>query len=166
MSTKGTDGGRDERVHLKGRADDDMLRYAPKHVTKQEFGRLLYQAMLAKGWTQSELARQADISRDKVSTYIRGKTMPTVRNAQKLADVLGVTREALLPNSMEMAVEQDDPDLEIKRSPGMPSHLTWLRVNRAVSLDTALKIAELIQNDNPVDPGRSGGAPALLSRQG
>src|SRR3546814_10206285 len=48
----------------------------PRHLTKQEFGRRLYQLMLAKNWSQADLARRAELGRDSISTYINGKTFP------------------------------------------------------------------------------------------
>lgn len=163
MSSRGNDNGRDDRTLFKGRMSDAMLRFAPSTVAKQEFGRRLYQAMLVKGWTQSELARKADISRDKVSTYIRGITAPTDQNLMKLADVLNVDPKELLPAAAERAAMTGEPDFEMKRNPGMASHLIWLRINRAVSMKTALKIAELIENDDTTDPSRGGGAASLLA---
>src|SRR3546814_4094336 len=44
----------------------------PRHLTKQEFGRRLYQLMLAKNWSQADLARRAELGRDSISTYING----------------------------------------------------------------------------------------------
>lgn len=118
----------------------------PKHLRKQDFGRRLYQHMIAKGWRQSELARQADIKRDSVSTYIRGKTLPTPLNLRKLAKALGVTDEDLLPNYMESAIDEDMPAFEMRVSPGAPTK-AWVRVNRMVSTSTAVKLAELLEED-------------------
>ena len=54
-----------------------------------------------------------------------------------MAAVLGVTPEELLPD--------ENPAFEMKvRSSG----LAWVRVNRQVSLRTALKIAEIVEGDS------------------
>lgn len=118
----------------------------PKHLTKQQFGRRLYQLMLTRGWNQSELARQAGLPRDSVSTYIRGVALPTPKSLQALSVALGMSPAEILPNAVEAAVDEDHPSFEIKVSPSAPN-TAWLRVNRLVSLSTATKIAELIEAD-------------------
>ena len=119
----------------------------PKHLTKQEFGRRLYRMMSAKGWNQSELARRAEVTRDAVSTYIRGASLPEPKNAQKLADALGVTVEQLLPNQAEMSIDRDPPAIEMKVSALNPA-VCWLRINRLVETENALQIMTLLRNDN------------------
>ncbi len=123
---------------------------APKHMTKQEFGKRLYKLMLSKGWTQSELARRAgNMPRDSVSVYIRGKSLPTPLNLQKLAKALGVKEEELLPNHIEGVIDSDHPAFEMRQSPNTPG-VCWLRVNRLVSMKTALAVADLLTNDDAV----------------
>lgn len=137
------------RTHIPQDAQGDPG-LAPKHLTKQQFGKRLYRLMLAKGWHQSELARQADMPRDSVSVYIRGKSLPTPQSLKRLADALGVKEEELLPNHVESAIDEDNPSFEMKVSPNAPN-LAWIRVNRLVTLPTAVKIAEILQADNAVD---------------
>jgi transcriptional regulator with XRE-family HTH domain len=139
--------------------------FRPKHLTKQEFGRRLYTLMNSKGWHQSELARRANLNRDAISTYIRGKTLPTPANAKALADALGVDKEELLPNHIESAIDDDTPAFEMKVSTNAPN-MAWLRVNRLVSTATAVKIAELLQNDDALNRSRSGGPAAMQQDEG
>jgi transcriptional regulator with XRE-family HTH domain len=155
--------GRKVRTHIVN--DDNMPPLTPKHLTRQEFGNRLYKLMLRKGWTQSELARRADMPRDSVSTYIRGRTMPTPTNVQKLAAALGVAPEQILPNLIESAIEDDIPDFEFKASPHDPSRV-WLRINRLVNMKTALQIATLLEGDNALDAERSSRAPTVFGGQG
>lgn len=119
---------------------------APKHLTKQEFGRRLYRLMIKHGWNQSELARQAGLPRDSVSTYIRGRTLPTPKSLQALANALGMTPGDLLPNALETAIDEDNPSLEVRVSVSAPDK-AWLRVNRLVSFQTAARVMELINSD-------------------
>jgi transcriptional regulator with XRE-family HTH domain len=131
---------------------------APKQLTKEQFGQRVYNLMVKKGWTQSELARQADMPRDSISLYVRGRTFPQPHNLQKLADALDVDPEQLLPNYAEMAIQMDSPVIDIKVSSQNPK-IAWLRVNRLVTTRTALSIAELLNNDEDVaDATRSGDA--------
>lgn len=134
------------RTHLTtDTAADTSL--TPKHLTKQEFGKRLHKMMLARGWHQSELARRADLPRDSISVYVRGRSLPTPTSLKSLAGALGVSAEELLPNQMEGAIDEDTPSLEIRVSTNS-SDVAWIRLNRAVSVRTALKIAELLENDN------------------
>lgn len=138
---------RDSRFHLgTGVLDKDDL--IPKHLSKLEFARRLNQLMLDKGWNQSELARQADIGRDAVSTYIRGRSFPEPKNLKALADALGISSMDLLPNSAEKAVDRDEPALEIKEAAGHPGWM-WLRINRRVTQKQALQIMQLLSQDEP-----------------
>ena len=142
------------RTHLVGDSTTASA-LAPKHMTKQQFARRLYQLMLAKGWNQSELGRQADLPRDAISVYVRGKSLPTPQNLKSLADALGDTEAELLPNHIESAIDEDAPDFELRASPGA-SNVAWLRVNRLVTFTTGLKIAELLEADRAVDGSRGG----------
>ena len=135
---------RNSRFHIDSMPETSL---APKHLTKQEFGRRLYQLMLARGWNQSELARQVDLPRDSVSTYIRGRTLPTPKSLQAMADALGVTPADILPNSIESAVDEDMPSIEMRVSTSAPS-MAWLRINRLVSLSTAAKVIEMIEGES------------------
>ncbi|MFY7925556.1 MAG: helix-turn-helix domain-containing protein [Aquidulcibacter sp.] len=134
------------RTHIPTDAPRDPA-LAPKHLTKQEFGKRLYKLMLSRGWHQSELARQSGLPRDSISVYVRGKSLPTPTSVAALSRALGVGAEELLPNHLEGAIDEDQPSLEIRVSTNS-SDVAWIRLNRAVSVKTALKIAELLENDN------------------
>lgn len=134
---------RKARSHLTDGADRD---YAPRHLTKQEFGRRLYKRMVEKGWKQSELARAAGLPRDSISTYIRGRVLPTDHSLRKLASALGCEPIDLLPNHVESAIDEDMPAVEMRVSPGAPDK-AWLRVNQLVSFETAADVIALIRKD-------------------
>ncbi|WP_277018961.1 MULTISPECIES: helix-turn-helix transcriptional regulator [Paracoccus] len=119
----------------------------PKHLTKQEFGRRVYRLMTERGWHQSELARQAQLTRDAVSTYVNGRSLPDPRNAQKLADAFGMTVEQLLPNLVEQSIDRDPPAMELKVSALNPN-VAWLRLNRLVETENAMKIMSILREDN------------------
>lgn len=133
------------RTHIRDAATENSL--SPKHLTKQEFGRRLYNLMLKKGWHQSELARRADLPRDSISVYVRGRSLPTPQSLKALADALGVSPDELLPNHVESAIDADNPAFEMKVSPNAPD-VAWMRVNRLVTVKTALKIMELLESDD------------------
>ncbi len=148
------------RTHLTTEVGDSPLPLGlrPKHLTKQEFGRRLYKLMIAKGWNQSDLARHAtsyakkhagcgEVSRDNVSTYIRGTSLPLPDKLKSLAGCLDTTPEELLPNYVESAIDDDQPAFEMKVSTANPG-LAWLRVNRLVRTATATAVAQLLEKDD------------------
>lgn len=131
------------RTHITDASSGTRIDLAPKHLTKHAFAKRLYGLMVSKGWNQSELARQAGLPRDSISTYIRAKVMPTAQSVRGLAKALGVTPEELMPNHVESAIEEDTPSLEMRVSVNAPGK-AWLRVNRLVPLSTAAKVIALI----------------------
>lgn len=145
---------RRSRTHLTG---DEHLpqQLVPKHLTKQEFGKRLYRLMLGKGWNQSELGRQSGLPRDSISTYVRGQSLPTPQNLKALSEALGVAQEELLPNHVESAIDEDNPSFEMKTSTSAPN-MAWVRVNRLVTMQTAIRIADLLENDRVLDRSGSG----------
>lgn len=118
----------------------------PRQMAKQEFGNRLYQLILARGWTQSELARQAGLPRDRVSAYVRGAALPTASNLNALARAFGMEPEALLPHYAQSHFIDEDPDFEMTASTSSPGK-ALLRINRIVSFETAVKIASLLNED-------------------
>lgn len=60
------------------------------------------QALMAeKGLTQTELARQIDIPRTTLTFILNGRVNPTILEAKKIAEFLGVALEEIFPSSNE-----------------------------------------------------------------
>ena len=140
---------RRDRTHLGGDSMEGGA-LAPKHLTKQEFGRRVYNLMLKKGWRQADLARASALPPDSISSYIRGLKVPTALSLQKLAQALDIPAHELLPNQVEHAINEDFPSLEMRVSTSDPSR-AWLRVNRWVSTSAAAKIVEILNDDHLAD---------------
>ncbi len=115
---------------------------AMTHLTKEQFGRKLYELMSSRGWNQSDLARRAGMNRDNISQYVRGRTYPTPKFLAKLAKVFEMAPESLLPNYYEDAVERSAPAFEYREIPGDPKHC-WIRINKRVLKKNATKIIDL-----------------------
>ncbi len=49
-----------------------------------------------KGWSQSELAKQIDASREAIGKYERNEAVPSVETAKNIADVFDVTLDYLV----------------------------------------------------------------------
>jgi transcriptional regulator with XRE-family HTH domain len=93
-------------------------------MARVEFGKRLQRVMMAKGLSQSELARLAEMhlgkhfGRDSVSQYIRGETLPNPQRLGALSKALGVEPEELLPSRGVRGVpslsEMMRPGLEVR----------------------------------------------------
>ena len=120
-------------------------RGASKGAIRREFAKRLQDAIHAKGWNQSELARRANdageerVARDDISTYIRGKSMPGALKARAIAKALGMELNELIPSAS--SVDRDNPEFEIRQA--SEGHV-WLRVNKRVTWDQAQRVGEII----------------------
>lgn len=123
---------------------------APPEAVRAEFAKRLQTAMVAKGWTQSELARRAALhmpdkkfGRDNVSNYIRGTTMPGPANLNALAKVLGMAAKELVPSrGLPSVDDRMPPPLDVKE---LSDGRAWLRVNQAVDWNTAMQVVALLK---------------------
>lgn len=125
----------------------------PRELSRQEFGRRLHKLLIEKGWTQSDLARQAGVGRDAISKYVNAVAFPTPLQAEKIAKALGVSREELLPNLLMNALDKENPAIELRQAAGHPNK-AWLRINRSVSFATGAKIIALINEEDEREAGQ------------
>ncbi len=130
---------------LPGHYDPDIS--VPRHLSKQEFKRRLSELLLAEGWSQSDLARRADIGRDAVSTYVRGRSLPTPTNLKKMADAFGVAPHDMLPNVVEETLDHDQPAFEVRQAAGHPDKV-WVRVNRMMTFSQAMAIGKILDDSD------------------
>lgn len=140
---------RKDRTHLvaEDQEPQERVSFEAGRATKEEFGRRLYHLLLKKGWRQAELARRADLKRDSISNYVRGRTFPTPLSLKKLAAALGMTEAELLPNHQIAAIDSDSPQFEIRASEA-DSRMALLKIRKVVSFETAAKVAALINEDS------------------
>ncbi|WP_227698621.1 helix-turn-helix domain-containing protein [Sphingomonas hengshuiensis] len=68
-------------------------------VLSEVFGRNVRSARREKGWTQEQLAFEADVKRSYLSEIESGKRNPTLDIVEKIAVALGVKPGALLEES-------------------------------------------------------------------
>lgn len=128
----------------------DLPTGAPTDAVKMDFARRLQRAMVEKGWNQSELARRAakfapgeKFIRDNVSKYMRGKVLPGPVHLSALCKAIGKKPEDLLPiRGLSGGPESSVPFAVTDAGDGQ----MWLRINMAVSWDTAMKIQQLIRS--------------------
>lgn len=118
----------------------------PGAEVRRQFADKVYKAMIGKGWYQSELARRSGLTRDQISTYVRGKALPESESLVKLAGALDVPPEELLPQHPAGRGPVTMAATEFRSLPGAKGKV-WLHVDRAIGTATALKIVELIEKD-------------------
>ncbi|ORE89955.1 hypothetical protein ATO13_23821 [Stappia sp. 22II-S9-Z10] len=117
------------------------------------FAKRLNEAMVSKGWSQSDLARQASrfladgktFHRDNISKYVRAISAPGPVHLSAMARALGMQPNDLLSDtnvpsiqSSQSIVVQGDVDGE---------GLAWLKIDRPVSWETAMEVMRLLRED-------------------
>lgn len=125
---------------------------------KSEFARRLQAAMIERGWNQSELARRAtamlpkpekgqkrgaDIGRDSVSHYMRGKMLPLPLYLEAICKALGVAPADLMPARVP-TVAPSGP-FEMK---GLPDGRVYLRISRTLRQEAAMKIMAILAEED------------------
>jgi transcriptional regulator with XRE-family HTH domain len=127
---------------------------------KAEFARRLQAAMIRRGWNQSELARRASqylpkpvpgqkrgkaIGRDLVSHWVRGQMLPGPANLEATARALGVQPADLMPMGAPSVAHSDIVPMELRQQ---TDGRTYIRLNRTVSNETAMKIMGLLNTED------------------
>jgi transcriptional regulator with XRE-family HTH domain len=142
-------------------------RYSPsgtrtgvERLELQDFARKLQELRIAKGWNQSDLARAiwgtttdsrgrtVAKSRDRISEYEKGISVPEPDNMQKVADALGVTVEELAPRIVANAIDREDPAMQLTMVTGHPGRV-HLVINQLLPLSVAAQIVALVQSATP-----------------
>ena len=119
--------------------------FSQRVLTRAEFGKRLLSLMLKKGWNQSELARKVGIGRDSISQYVRGRSIPSPANLDKLAGILGIEKDVLFPNYDAQTNAIEAATLEIKSIDSDAEHM-WLRVNMKVPAEKALAVLQILKS--------------------
>lgn len=117
-----------------------------RHLVKAEFAKRLYSKIMERGWTQSEFARHCDLARDAISTYVRGRSIPSPQALEKMASVLGCRPEELLPNYYESAHSKQEPTFELRDVPNEEGYM-WLKLNMRLPKKVAMEIFMLAQKE-------------------
>ncbi len=123
---------------------DNSIDYSQKILTRQEFGKRLYNFMMQNRMSQSDLSRASGMGRDSISQYVRGRSVPSPKNLTKLADALDVEVDVLFPNYDAQANAAEQPTLEIKSIESDAENF-WLRVNMKVPAAKALEVMNILK---------------------
>ena len=133
----------DHIVDRLGKSKDGTVDLSQRVIRKSEFGKRLFDLMIQKGWNQSDLARQAEMGRDSVSTYIRGRSVPTPQNLDKLSSALGISSEELYPNYSANAAALEEPVMQIKQV-NDDSGKMWLTISMKVESEKAIAVMKIL----------------------
>lgn len=125
-------------------ADTGSVDLTQKVLTKHEFGKRLYALMMQQGMNQSDLARAAKLGRDSISTYIRGRSVPTPQNLDKLCAALSVAPDELYPNYAANAAAIEESVLQIKQV-NDNTDMMWLHINMKVDAATAIEVMQILK---------------------
>lgn len=121
------------------------------------FSRGLYKLMLAKNWHQRDFARAAGISDDAISRYIRGRSLPTMGYAEKMAAALGMTVPEMMA-ACDTKGSLDDGLLQ--GAPAGPAKWMRLQIDQMVPYALAIKVLGLLEKAPDHDTAEADGAAA------
>lgn len=125
-------------------------------VRAETFARNLFKLMTDRGLSQSDLARAlwgetttpegktVAKGRDRISVYLKGRTVPTPATLKRLAEALSVPLEELAPDVMGAAVDRDNPEFSLSSVAGHPDK-TFVRISKLMPLKYAVEIAQIIE---------------------
>ena len=124
----------------------------PEYV---EFARRLQEAMNAKGFSNSDLARlvwdemtdskgyKLARNRDRIAVYLQGKGFPEASTLHKVAQVLGVPKAELAPHIAIAVVDRQRPEFSMT-TVGEEGNRALVQVNAVLPLSIAVEISKLI----------------------
>lgn len=118
--------------------------YSQKILTRQEFGKRLFNFMMQKRMSQSDLSRASGMGRDSISQYVRGRSVPSPKNLSKLADALDVEVDVLFPNYDAQSNATEQPTFEMKSIESDAENF-WLRINMKVPALKALEVMKILK---------------------
>ena len=122
---------------------DDAVRKAKLHVIAGKISEMRRD----RGWSQAELARRSGLNRNVVNTTENESSFPTRENLTRMAQALGVPVRQLTDIYVEEAMHKGPAALNITEAKNRPGY-AWLTVNRLVRSNTALKVYQLIAEDD------------------
>lgn len=112
--------------------------------------RLSQSALARKIWGEIEDPRGYKVARnrDRISSWLAGKSTPDLENLNKLAVVLDVSPDELLPHTEPLPgshAQYGPPEITITSVAGTSPGTVLLQVNKMVPMPVALKVASLLE---------------------
>ena len=78
---------------------DSISKHTCSKVVKMDLGSKITELRKQKGWSQNELAKNIEVSREIVGRYERNDAAPSIDIANRMADAFGVSLDYLVGNS-------------------------------------------------------------------
>jgi hypothetical protein len=128
----------------------------PSRMENQQFARRLHQAMTDKGMNNSDLARalwgetqdtkgyKVAKNRDRIAVYLRGEGLPAPATLHKMASILAVPKEELVPDLTTPTIDRSHPEVAMKMISG-DANKVQLQINGVVPLSVAVEIIKLYE---------------------
>lgn len=92
-----------------------------------------------KGWSQTDLSKAVEASREAIGKYERGETIPSVEVAKKIADVLEVSLDYLVDDAAAITLDKQT----VKRLQDIEALPEEDRKNIYYTIDGLIKAAKL-----------------------
>jgi transcriptional regulator with XRE-family HTH domain len=102
----------------------------------------MLERLAASDMNQSELARRIRVSKDAVSTYARGRSIPNPQTLARMASVFGCEPADLLPARYDTAGMASPLKMHM-----LQDGRVAIEVMATVSLETAMDIMKLLTDD-------------------
>jgi len=126
----------------------------------ESFGVRLHHELMKRGWSQSDFARalwpgetitdsrgySAPRGRDRVSSWLADKSMPSPPQLRRICEVLQWDIDEVSPGTNLSRTERATPAMSLEMLSGAPDRVL-LKINKLVSLKTAVAIAKLIEEE-------------------
>lgn len=123
--------------------------------TEQDFARRLHHYMTQRGWSQSDLARavwgerknargyREAKGRDRISVFLKGKTIPETTTLAALAEALEVEPDELCPEQHKKAMAWEPHSVSLTLAPGH-SDRARLVIDRIVPFHVGAEIIAIL----------------------
>lgn len=122
---------------------DQNTRVRASDELKREFARRLLAKLEERDMNQSDLAKSIGMSKDAVSTYARGRSLPSQDTMKKIGKALNCSPDELLPKRYDSVNTTPDLyQLTALKAPGM-AHLS---INAELPSKLAFKIVNLLHD--------------------
>jgi transcriptional regulator with XRE-family HTH domain len=128
----------------------DAVRTNASLELKTEFARRLADRMLQMDMNQSELARKVKMSKDAISTYTRGRSLPSQSSLLKLAKALGTEPGTLLPRRYDTSPQSGPAKILLLNENEME-----ISIQKVVSIEAGMKIIDILRREEAAQTAKA-----------
>lgn len=122
-------------------------------AARREFARRLQSALIERGMSQTDLAEELKrrlpgskgASKHAISSYIRAIAKPRPEQLKVIAEILGTTPIALMPDKLLPPAARHEPRTPERKMEDLHNGNVWIEIRQAVPYETALKVLEMVK---------------------